>query len=269
INLGPFFARHGLATLAIDNPGHGLSLSDEDKDQARTVLSAFGIGPFIEAAFTDRSFDQNGDGVTDSGADYWDFYLFHTRDNVRQTALDYMQLIRILRGFDGERSFGFDLDGDGENELAGDFDGDGEIDVGGDAAFTMSGGSLGGIMSMLMAGIEPEIKAIAPVVGGGGLGFVARRSFNSSVRRAVIMRTFGPLYVGNIEDGSMTVRTVVPDINERPPEFPLGKVDGVEPGDTMVVRNLRSEEQECGHVDPDGRVRAPLASDLGDPIEIE
>lgn len=270
INLGPYFARHGLATIAIDNPGHGLSLSEADKTLARGLLGQFGIGPFVDAVFKDRALDQNFDGITDTGADYWDFYLFHTRDNVRQTALDYMQLIRIMRAFDGSRTWSADVDGDGTGDLAGDFDGDGDIDIGGDGMITMSGGSLGGIMAMLMGSIEPEITAIAPVVGGGGLGTIARRSINGSVRKAVLLRSFGPMILGTTDtDGETRIEMLVPNINESGVQIHVDTVSGVSPGDTLRVINQRSGEMECGRVNSEGGVRAPFASDIGDPIVVE
>jgi hypothetical protein len=269
VGIGPYFARHGVATIAIDNPGHGLGIDPDDKAQATRLLNAFGLGPLGEATFKDRAFDQNFDGVSDSGADYWDFYLFHTRDNVRQTALDYMQLVRIIRSFDGTRRSTFDLNGDGTPDLAGDFDGDGEIDLGLGSEISMSGGSLGGIMAMLMGSIEPEISAVASLVGGGGLGTVARRSINRSVRRAILLRTFGPVFVGTSDGaGATRVETIIPDINESPSTLHLNTVEGVEPGDTMVVANLATGEFGCGHVNAAGQVRAPVASDLNDPIEI-
>lgn len=270
INLGPYFARHGLATIAIDNPGHGLSLSDSDKMLAGVLLGQFGIQPFVEAVFKDRALDQNFDGVTDTGADYWDFYLFHTRDNVRQTALDYMQLIRIMRAFDGTRTWNADVDGDGQGDIAGDFDGDGAVDIGGEGMITMSGGSLGGIMAMLMGSIEPEITAIAPVVGGGGLGTIARRSINSSVRRAVLLRSFGPMIIGTADaDGETRIEMLVPNINERGVALHVDTLTGVSPGDTLRVVNHRNGEAECGRVNMEGGVRAPFASDVGDPLTVE
>ncbi|MCA9538600.1 MAG: hypothetical protein KC620_06910 [Myxococcales bacterium] len=270
INVGPYFARHGLATLAIDNPGHGLDITPEQEALAHGLLDRFGIGPFINACFKDRAIDQNFDGMSDSGADYWDFYLFHTRDNVRQTAVDYMQLIRVLRGFDGTRRWKFDVDGDGTDDLAGDFDGDGQIDVGGDGPIVMSGGSLGGIMSMLMGSIEPELLAIAPIVGGGGLGGVARRSINSSSPRdRPLPAGFGPMILGTAdEEGTTALTMLVPNINQRGVEIPIGPVEGVMPGDTMEVANLANGERECGRVNPAGGVRAPIATDIGDPLEV-
>jgi hypothetical protein len=269
VNFGPFFARQGVALIAIDNPGHGLGISEEEKETARQLLRGFGLGPFTDAAFKDRAFDQDFDGINDSGADYWDFYLFHTRDNVRQTALDYMSLIRLLKSFDGERRWDFDLNGDGEKELAGDFDGDGEVDVGAGSSITMTGGSLGGIMSMLMGTVEPEIDAIAPIVGAGGLGLISRRSMNQSVRRAILARVFGPMYLATpTEDGKTLVQSMNPNITKAPPKVNITTIEGVSPGDTMTVTNLDSDERECGKIDANGLGRTPMASDIGDPIVI-
>ena len=270
VNLGPYFARHGLATIAIDNPGHGLGLTDEKKEEVFNVLKLLGIIPFIEASLLDRAFDQNFDGKEDSGADYSDFYLFHTRDNVRQTILDYMQLIRIIRSFDGTRQWPFDVNKNKEAELAGDFDADGIVDIGVDSPITMTGGSLGGITSMLMGSLEPEIEAIAPIVGGGGLGTIARRTHNSSVRRAVLLRTFGPIITGTPnEDGDTLIETIVPNINGKPGVFPLGIIKNLQTHDTMRVVNESNGEMKCGHVNAEGRIRASIASDLGDRLRIE
>ena len=269
LSFGPYFARHGLAVLAIDNPGHGISIDPADEAQAKTVLGSFGIEPFIESVFKDRALDLNSDGRTDSGGDFWTFYLFHTRDNVRQSALVYMHLIRILRGFDGKRLWNFDINGDGKNDLAGDFDGDGEVDVGGDAPITMTGGSLGGIMAMLMAGLEPELEAIGSIIGGGSLGTMSRRSINGAVRRAIVLRATGPLFLATpTEEGQLRIETIVPDLDGNPAVRTLATIEPVTPGSTMVVANLATGELGCGLVLPDGRARAPVASDLGDPLRI-
>ena len=278
INLGPFFARHGLATLAIDNPGHGLGLKQEERDMAASLFDTFGLRPFTEAVFKDRARDLNYDGEIDSGADYWDFYMFHTRDNVRQTALDYMSLIKLFNSFDGERRWSFDLNGDGTNELAGDFDADGVIDVGLGSEFTMTGGSLGGIMSMLMGTVEPQIKAIAPIVGAGGLGLVSRRSINQNVRNAILARAMGPFYLVNYDAdrGTYILEALLPDLTERPKKVYLGRFASVEKGDTLVVTNLTTQERRCGVIDernPEDEYsrfgRVGLASDLDDLLKVE
>ena len=124
-----FFAQHGLATIGIECPSHGLSISPSEEELAANLLGQQGVGPFGEAALRDRAFDQNNDGRVDSGADFWTAYVFHTRDILRQCAVDHLALVRLLRSFDGERRWDFDLNNDGVKDLAGDFDGDGVVSV--------------------------------------------------------------------------------------------------------------------------------------------
>ena len=267
--LAGLMARHGLALLAIDNVSHGLEVKGEDRELAETILGGLGFRGFVDAAFKDRAHDQNNDGDHDSGADFWTAYVFHTRDVVRQSLLDYMHLVRIISSFDGERRWDFDLNGDGTNELAGDFDADGVVDIGVGGEITMTGGSLGGIMSMLVGALEPKVKAIAPVVGGGFLSEITRRTLNGSVRKAVHLRLLGPLYTGTRqEDGTMQLHQIIPDINDDAPELHFATIEGVEPGDTMLLENLVNGERQCGMVDPEGRVRAPIESDAGDPVRV-
>lgn len=266
---GGYFAQHGLATVAIDCVSHGISIHPFTKALIEGLVSDDGLAPFVGAAFSDRAHDQNGDEQTDSGADFWTSYMFHTRDVVRQSALDYLQLVRVFRSFDGDRRAGYDLDGDGEPELAGDFDGDGTVDVGGEGTrFGMVGASLGGIMSSVVGGVEPRVDVIVPIAGGGGLSDIGMRSRQGGVREAVMLRLLAPLYVGTLdEDGEMRVETIVPDLNDDA-TYALADVDGVEPGDTMVVENLANGERGCGYVSPEGTVRAAVESDRGDATRI-
>lgn len=265
-----FFATHGLATLSIDCPSHGINLDATTTLLAQGVLGGFGIKGAAQAVFMDRAFDQNNDGNKDSGADYWSAYLFHTRDMVRQSALDYMQLVRVFSAFDGARRWGFDVDGDGEKELAGDFDADGAVDAGGSAEYYMMGGSLGGIMSMFMAGVEPKLAAVAPVSGGGGLGDVGIRSKQGGVPEAFILRSMGPLFAGTLDpmSGTMHLEQIAPDLNDAV-LLPIADVEGVSAGDTMIVENLRSGERGCGYVQPGGTVRAGVACDTRDLVRIQ
>jgi hypothetical protein len=147
------------------------------------------------------------DDVEDSAGDFWTSYVFHTRDVVRQSALDLIRLIHVFRSFDGTRPAVFDVNGDGEtepydfnadgrNDVAGDFDGDGDVDFGGkDNDYYVWGQSLGGIMAGVLGGTHPSITAVAPVSGGGGLGDVGVRSTQGGVKEAVILRMMGPLVV--------------------------------------------------------------------------
>ena len=279
--LGGVMAKFGMACVAIDGPSHGLVLNKDQTLQAKVAGTANGLYSLLNAAFKGRALDQNHDGQGDSGADFWSAYVFHTRDMVRQFALDYMQLIRVLRTFDGKRTWDVklalekngkatsqpkgDLNGDGVKELAGDFDADGEVDVGGpEARYYMTGGSLGGIMSLAMGGLEPHLTAIAPVAGGAGLGDVGIRSRQGGVPEAFILRVMGPLFAGTLDlsssDGEMKLETIVPDLNSAR-EKQLAVIKGVKVGDTMVVENLESKEQGCGIVAADGKVRAAVAAD--------
>lgn len=265
-----FFAEYGIATLAIDCVGHGIGLNEGEKQQATRLLDGLGLGEFITAVLTDRSFDQNADGIKDSGADFWTSYLFHTRDVVRQSGLDYMQLLRILDTWDGTKRWHIDTNGDGEDDLAGDFDGDGQVDIGAGSTVSMTGGSLGGIMAAVVGGAEPRVDAIAPISGGGGLGDIGMRSLQGGVREAVILRIMGPVYTGtlDIDSGALAIGTVVPDLNDDA-HIGLGAIAGVAVGDTLVGRNLVNGAVGCGLVGPDGKARLSLASDLGDPTVIE
>lgn len=270
LGFGGLLARHGFAAIGIDCVSHGLGLSDKEVAVARALLEPNGFAPLVQAIFKDRAFDQNNDGKKDSGADFWTAHVFHTRDAVRQSALDYMQLVRLLRSFDGQRRGKLDLDGDGKPELAGDFDADGVVDVGGDAAIAMTGGSLGGIMSLFVGSVEPGVSMIAPIAGGAGLPDVGIRSRQGGVPEAFYLRVMGPLYVGTLDakSGELKIETTVPDLN-RSPSHHLATVKGVRPGDTMVAENLQNGKRGCGTVSPEGTVRVAVESDFEDPTRLD
>jgi hypothetical protein len=270
LGFGGLLARQGFAAIGIDCVSHGLGLSEKEQAVARALLEQNGFGPFVEAVFKDRAFDQNNDGKKDSGADFWTAHVFHTRDAVRQSALDYMQLVRVLRSFDGKARGKLDLDGDGQPELAGDFDADGVVDVGGDAAIAMTGGSLGGIMSLFAGSVEPGISMIAPIAGGAGLPDVGIRSRQGGVPEAFYLRVMGPLYVGTIDakTGELKLEATVPDLN-RSPSLHLATLSGVQPGDTLVAENLQNGKRGCGYVSREGTVRVSVESDFEDPTRLD
>lgn len=265
---GGSMAQHGLAAVAIDNVSHGLpigpkALAEMAKDYG-DLADAVGAGGLFKALADTRAWDQDLDGDPDSGADFWTAYTFHTRDVLRQTAVDYMQLVRILRAFDGQRAWAWDTNGDGQaNDLAGDFDGDGHVDIGGPAAtLGITGSSLGGIMAAMMAGCEPQIAASVPMCAGGGLGDVGVRSEQGGVREAVLLRIMGPLYIGTPEaNGQLALQTVVPRLN-RTQTVTLAHMPAPKPGDSVLVRNLDNAEYDCALVRPDGRFRVAVASDV-------
>ncbi len=261
-------ARRGNAVIAIDCVSHGpIPLEPDVETLASSLLEGFGIAPLIDVLLDTRAADLNRDGSIDSGADFWTSYLFHTRDVVRQCNLDHMQLVRILRSFDG-LSKNIDLDGDGEAELAGDFDGDGVVDVGGpDASIGMIGTSLGGIMSAMLAGTEPGLTASVPVAGGGVLTDIGVRSFQGGVVEAVVLRLMSSIFIGQRDDdaGTTRIQTLVPNLNDRS-LLDLGNWDDLAPGHIVLAVNIDNDERVCARVDDGGNFRLQLATDLDDRI---
>jgi pimeloyl-ACP methyl ester carboxylesterase len=271
MSFASYFARHGVTVIAIDGPSHGLSVKETEVELAYGILNRNGAGTAASALFTDRARDHNNDTRVDSGADFWSAYMLHTRDNVRQFALDYFQLIRMIRTFDGEKRWSYDTDGDGTidiDQLAGDFDGDGVLDVSADAPLYMLGGSLGGMMSILVGSLEPEVDAIVPIAGGGGLSNLGLRSKQGGVPEAFILRAVSPLVLATIGERGTDLEFVVPSANDFEQLHFATIESGISPGDTMLVENLMNQELGCGLLSADGRTRAPIASDVADPLRV-
>lgn len=278
LQLAAFFAKLGVATIAIDAPSHGLGLSDIEISLAQSFFRPAGILPAFDALGKDRAINWDNDprAIKDSGADYWTAYLFHTRDVVRQYALDWMQAVRILRTFDGKTTWDFETTAEGKPRLAGDFDGDGVVDLGKDSKLSMVGGSLGGLISQLVGSIEPEIDAIAPIAGGGGFGDMGIRTVQGGAVEGFILRAMAPLYVGTAPaNGVMRVETIVPNMNKTG-TYALADVSGIRAWDAVVVENLENDERGCGYVrvinegqnNEQWVFRAAVESDKGDRTRI-
>jgi hypothetical protein len=253
-----------MASIGMENVSHGIGLDPTDLTLARGLLANKGLGLMFDAIAgpnSDRASDQNGDGKKDSGADFWTSYISHTREVVRQSAIDYMQLVKLVRGFDGVRTWKYN-----NNGLAGDFDGDGVLDIGGTAPIHITGGSLGGIMSAMMSGVEPQIDVAIPVSGGAGLPDIGVRSIQGGVREAVNLRMLGPLLVTQRNgDGALELWQYLPDLNSLG-KAKLATLTGVtlNEGDTAVLWNKHSGEHRCFRVNVGGMLRAAISSDQGD-----
>lgn len=268
---GGYFARYGLATVGMENVSHGASLTPTDYQLARALFAGQGLGNMFDALLgTDRSFDWNRDGVPDSAPDFWSANIMHSRDLVKQSALDYMQFIRVIRAFDGVKTWSYDNNRDGVGDLAGDFDGDGRVDVGGTAPINMTGGSLGGIMSGMMAGLEPQLDVAVPVAGGGGFPDIGMRSTQGGVQEEVNLRLLGPLFLSlRNKAGDLEAWQYLPNLN-RLGAVNLGKVEvPLAEGDTVVLTNLTSGEYRCARVGAGGLLRAAVSSDEGDLLKAE
>lgn len=285
-------AKFGFATCTIDAAGHGVDIPSEFDDLIDQLAPNLGLPGIRETIQHDRARDINNDGAVESGEDYFTAAILHSRDMIRQTTIDQLQLIRILRSFDGESRWetgideddpyiqarrdvvaGWDADGDGQGEIRGDFNADGVVDFGGDVRYVSWGTSLGGLQTGVLAGIEPSIVAAASNAGGGGLGDIAVRTDIKNVRVGVFMRMFGPLLVGtrigdDEGDNRMRLEWILPNgIDDERITFAV--VDGVEDGDRIVLRNLERErkafipfdEREAEVIVRDGRFRVGIATD--------
>ncbi|GAB4206711.1 MAG: hypothetical protein OHK0013_23630 [Sandaracinaceae bacterium] len=295
---GGLVLAHGNALVTLNAHGHGLEVDPALRAIVRATLGGQCLLGTADALTMGRARDLDGDETLDSGADFWTAYIFHTRDSVRQTVIDQLQALRVLRSFDGTRragartlagpggmevAFDGDFDRDGAPDLAGDFDGNGAPDVGGPGVrYAMAGGSLGGIITALTAGVEPMLTASAPVVGGGGLSDVAIRTENGSVRSAMILRVMGPLLVTTPSGGpsrtsacaagqyALQVHAPLLDDDVRTEVACIDARD-LEAEDVLVVRNLSNGEVACAGATRGrpGAFRVGIASDAGDLWQVE
>jgi hypothetical protein len=243
-------AKFGIAGCSIDAVGHGIDVGD-DEGLVRSLFALFGMSPAADALLYGRAVDVDGDGRIDVGAEVFTGYVFRTRDNLRQSLLDWLTLVRFIRAFGSETMI--DVDGDGVPELLGDFDGDGHIDIGGpDAVFFASGTSLGGLLSSMLSALEPGVVAAAPIAGGAGLIDLTIRSEQGGVVEAVGLRLFGPLILGEpTADGTgMRIYQLFPNGN-RDERRDLAVRAEIRPDDVVMVTNLRSGDARCARVMPE------------------
>ncbi len=301
---GGNLAQHGLATVGINAMGHSLDFGDFGTEQiAKGIFSGGCVGPLADAILMGRARDLDRDGRPDSGGDFWSSYLFHTRDAVRQSVLDHIQLVRLFRAFGtGEgrmtcrtEATGWgspsdapcDVNADGTAEVAGDFDGNGVPDVGGpDALYGTWGESLGGILSGIHGAIDAYVTSASPGSGGGGLTDIGVRSFQGGVIEAVLLRIWGPLIVtvpseerdpcdGTLsqngectvcQPGEVSLRWVMPDTND------TGEleIDCLSPADiqdtTVFIYNQDNAELRCARVDGGLRFRVGVPTTEGDHV---
>lgn len=297
------FARVGLAVCAIDAAGHGIALPEEFQN-IDGLVETIGYPNLPGVIRHHRARDLTNDGEANSGQDYFTSNMLKSRSMIQQTTVDQMQLIRILRSFDGEGSWpeapsdeeiaqdkwlnarksilgGWDADGDGKSEVRGDFNGDGTVDFGGNRSYAAFGTSLGAIQTGVLAGIEPTVTAASTNAGGGGLADIASRTTIGHVRVGVLLRMFGPVLVGNrVNDpdsgeptGRMRLTWLLPSGIDRK-RVPFGTIEGVEDGDVITLENLvRSqrnvvpeEERVMAVRVRDGKFRIGIAADAASPM---
>jgi hypothetical protein len=160
-------AHAGIATIAINVVGHGGGALG-----TYTVLRTAGAPVTLPSGGRGIDQDRNGtidstEGVNAVGAQS----LIGSRDGLRQTTIDLMQLVKVVEG-------SVDVDGDGSADLSG-------------SRIYYAGQSFGGIYGMQLLGIEPDIRAGVPNVPGGPIIEIARLSpsFRRLVGISLITRT--------------------------------------------------------------------------------
>jgi hypothetical protein len=144
------FASRGLATLSINVVGHA-----GGSQGTLNVIRNNALPVSLPAG--GRGFDQNGDGNiegTEGVNAAPPFDIIGSRDGLRQTVIDLMQLVRQVE-------VGMDVDGDGQADLN-------------PRRIYYTGQSFGGIYGTMLLGVEPNIQAGVPNVPGGSITEVAR-----------------------------------------------------------------------------------------------
>ena len=286
----------GYAACSLDYYGHGLNVWLQDPTASAAMALAgvefnrLGV-PELKAAMTlGRDRDLDNDGLSDPGADMWTADVFHTRDMVRQSTLESTQFVRILRSMDGETE-------SADGGLLGDLDGDGTVDLGGPQNTIGAWGvSLGGIVTGVLSGSEPGLNAVSPNAGGAGLGDIGSRSVQAGVPQAVILPILGPFVSGCIpadanqnalvvgeatdqdchsgngdfegpyEGGQLRLAFILND-RAKVAYREFAQVDGVQPGDRLVLRNLNNDETSVGRMSERGFFRMSVPSDALNPTE--
>ncbi|HXD40265.1 MAG TPA: hypothetical protein VN649_06865, partial [Ramlibacter sp.] len=146
-------ASHGIASASINVVGHGGGPLG-----TLNVLRPAPLLPVVVPA-GGRGIDQDGNGTIDStegSSAAPPRAVISSRDGLRQTVADLMQLVR-------EIEVGVDVDGDGTADL--------------DAQrIYYAGQSFGGIYGTMILGVEPSIKAGVPNVPGGSIIEIVRLS---------------------------------------------------------------------------------------------
>ena len=267
-----YLAKQGIAVMAIDAVGHGPIAS---LDHLPPVLGDLlgRIGFLDEVLRRGRGVDLSGDGIPDNGANFWTADTFKTRDVVRQTVIDLMFLLRILRGLDPEAVPAAPDRQPGRLPYeeafrwlqAGDFNMDGVLDIGGpDNTYYQSGISLGGIVSSVVLGAEPGIIGGVPIVPGGGFSDVMLRSDLKDVMYRIYYEVLGPVIMGTLEAGG-EAGTVSLRFQNNLREFPAGTLR-TDPGGKVYGLNLANGEDKWVDVREDGQFVIGVPADVGHSI---
>jgi hypothetical protein len=146
-------AARGIATVTINVVGHG-------GGSLGTLTVNRPSLPALTLPAGGRGIDQNGNGTIDSTEGVNAApprAVIGSRDGLRQTVVDIMQLVRVIE------TDGVDVEGDGLPDLDG-------------SRIYYFGQSFGGIYGTMFVGIEPNVKAGVLNVAGGPIVDISRLS---------------------------------------------------------------------------------------------
>ena len=293
------FAKHGYATIGIDAPEHGPEVVvalyvgtldnavDPPPDSAieealvlparlflayyypsskpfsltcREVVDYLKNNTLFAALMYGRATDTNGDGLPDPGMNYFTADVFHTRDILRQSAIDLMQLVRVVQ------NFGADSNHNGQLDLVeGDFNMDGVSDIGGpDNPIFFMGTSMGGIIGSVFLAVDNDIVVGSVNVPGGGLTDLVVRSTLMPVVNTVFGKVLGPAVCGHKTENSRYVLS----FDKMPEMLGFGSVT-VPDGSRVYLKNTRTQKQKKAKFDDEGNFLASVGANKGDPLVLE
>jgi hypothetical protein len=137
-------AAHGIASILINGVGRGAG-------PLSTLTVTPTTGDPVTFSAGGRSIDQNGDGligVREGTAAAPPYGILGESDAYRQTAVDWMRLVRVIEA-------GMDVDGDGVRDLD-------------PSRVTFAGLSWGAILGTILLAVEPGVRAGALMSPGAG-----------------------------------------------------------------------------------------------------
>lgn len=197
----------------------GICQASADGSFEQSLERLLRTGLFAQLFVEGRAEDLDGDGNTDHGA-LFTADLFRCRDRVRQTIVDHMQFLQLLKSLrqeDVPPPVADPAHATAEEMmphlLAGDFNADGILDIGGQYTYSYGpdgmpaeiageqlyyrdGISYGGITDSILLAVEPDLHSASFSVPGGGLTDILMRSDLRAVMDRVFHEVFGPILVG-------------------------------------------------------------------------
>lgn len=276
--------------------------SGEGFDTALVELLSTGL--IRQFVVDGRATDFDGDGVKDHGV-FFTADLFQCRDRMRQTVVDHMQFMRVLKSLDQalvppaiDRPWTADPETLMPNLEAGDFDADGRLDLGGPDAYGVAadgtpgdvigpqryfrtGTSLGGMVTSILMAVEDGIdRGLVNVPGGGLASDIILRSDLRAVVDRVFHQVLGPIVVGEPdpeEPGMMRLDVLrrgrrdrvrfdgTESLHENAQPLLIGSLAMVEGGRLRILNTVNGEMKEVT-LDGVAAFSAGIAADKGDLI---